>query len=200
MEQILLAYGIPKETVAAITILYRNTKVKVRSPDGDTEYFDIVAGVLQGDIYIYIFIYKPRVPWDAIAVREKRADVKTDFECNRKNPTNINALKLKKTQNELANIYMKEQTAYIHNQIDQIRDSVEDRQSRIAWRMVNEVSRWNSTAKNKMKTTNQRERIQLWKQYLLRNLPKVTQEPITRNASKQLDIKLEPFMQKELDW
>ena len=49
IEQILLAYGIPKETVAAITILYRNTKVKVRSPDGDTEYFDIVAGVLQGD-------------------------------------------------------------------------------------------------------------------------------------------------------
>ena len=49
MEQILLAYGIPKETVAAITILYRNTKVKVRSPDGDTDYFDIVAGVLQGD-------------------------------------------------------------------------------------------------------------------------------------------------------
>ena len=49
MEQILLAYSIPKETVAAITILYRNTKVKVRSPDGDTEYLDIVAGVLQGD-------------------------------------------------------------------------------------------------------------------------------------------------------
>ena len=49
MEQILLAYSIPKETVAAITILYRNTKVKVRSPDGDTEYFDIVAEVLQGD-------------------------------------------------------------------------------------------------------------------------------------------------------
>ena len=57
MEQILLAYGIPKETVAAITILYRNTKVKVRSPDGDTEYFDIVAGVLQGDTLApYLFI------------------------------------------------------------------------------------------------------------------------------------------------
>ena len=49
MEQILLAYGLPKETVAAITILYRNTKVKVRSPDGHTEYFDIVAGVLKGN-------------------------------------------------------------------------------------------------------------------------------------------------------
>ena len=30
-------------------ILYRNTKVKVRSSDGNTDYFDIVAGVLQGD-------------------------------------------------------------------------------------------------------------------------------------------------------
>ena len=48
MEQILLAYGLPKETATAITILYRNTKAKVRSPDGDTECFDIVAGVLQG--------------------------------------------------------------------------------------------------------------------------------------------------------
>ena len=57
MEQILLAYGIPKETVAAIAILNRNTKVKVRSPDGDTEYFDIVTGVLQGDTAgPYLFI------------------------------------------------------------------------------------------------------------------------------------------------
>ena len=57
MEQILLAYGLRKETVAAITILYKNIKVKVRSPDGDTEYFDIVAGVLQGDTLApYLFI------------------------------------------------------------------------------------------------------------------------------------------------
>ena len=57
MEQILLAYGIPKETVAAITILYRNTKMKVHSPDGNTEYFSIVAGILQGDTLApYLFI------------------------------------------------------------------------------------------------------------------------------------------------
>ena len=57
MEQILLVYGLQKETIAAITILYRNTEVKVRSPDGDTEYFDIVAGVLQGDTLApYLFI------------------------------------------------------------------------------------------------------------------------------------------------
>ena len=35
----------------------RNTKVKERSPDGDTDYFDIVAGVLQGDTLApYLFI------------------------------------------------------------------------------------------------------------------------------------------------
>ena len=57
MELILPAYGIPKETVAAIMILYRNTKVKVCSPDGDTDYFNIVAGVLQGDTLApYLFI------------------------------------------------------------------------------------------------------------------------------------------------
>ena len=60
MEQILLAYGIAKETVAAIIILYRNTKVKVHSPDGDTDYFDIVAQVLQGDTlapYLFSSVY-----------------------------------------------------------------------------------------------------------------------------------------------
>ena len=56
MEQILFAYGLPKKTVAAIMMLYRNTKVKVHSPDGDTDYFDIVAGVLQGDTLVpYLF-------------------------------------------------------------------------------------------------------------------------------------------------
>ena len=44
-EQIILACGLSKDTVATIMILYRNTKVKVHSPDGDTDYFDIVPGV-----------------------------------------------------------------------------------------------------------------------------------------------------------
>ena len=38
-------------------ILYRNTKVKIHSPDGDTDYFDIVAGELPGDTLApYLFI------------------------------------------------------------------------------------------------------------------------------------------------
>ena len=46
MNQILLAYGIPKQTVAAIIILCRNTKVKVHFLDGDTDYFDTLAPYL----------------------------------------------------------------------------------------------------------------------------------------------------------
>ena len=136
-----------------------------------------------------------------LAVREKRADVKTTSKSYRNNRTNANDLKLKKAKNELANIYLKEQTEYIKNQIDKIRDSVEDRQSRIAWQTINEVSRRKSTTKAKLKATNQQEKIKLWKQHLenlLGNPPKVTHEPITRIISKQLDIKVGPFTH-ELD-
>ena len=52
-------------------ILYRNTKVKVRSPDGDTDYIDMVAGVLQGDTLApYLFVicldYMLRISIDKI--------------------------------------------------------------------------------------------------------------------------------------
>ena len=105
-------------------------------------------------------------------------------------------------QYQLAGIYIKEQTEYIQNQIDKIRDSVEDRQSRIAWQTINEVSRRKSTTKAKLKAANQQERIKLWKQHfenLLGNPTKVTNEPITRIIGKQLDIKLVSFTKEELD-
>ena len=126
---------------------------------------------------------KYRVPWETLVVREKRADVKTDSKCNRKNPTNTNAQKLKKGQNKLANIYRKEQTEYIQNHIDKIRESVEARQSRKALQTINEVSRRKRTVKAKMRATSQQDRIHLWKQHfknLLGNPPEVTHEPITR--------------------
>ena len=86
-------------------------------------------------------------------LRKKCADVKPAFKCNRRNPTNTKALKLKKAQNVLINIYLKEQTEYIQNQINKIRDSVEDIQSMIAWPMVDEVSTRKSTVKAKLKAT-----------------------------------------------
>ena len=64
-------------------------------------------------------------------LEKKRSDLKTASKCHRNNPNNTNDLKLKKAQNELVNIYLKEQTEYIKNQIGKIRDPVKDRQCRI---------------------------------------------------------------------
>ena len=145
---------------------------------------------------------KNRVPWETSEVREKRALVKTASKSYRKNPTNTNARKLEKAQYQLAGIYLKEQAEYIQIQIDKIRDSVEDRQSRIAWQTINEVSRRKSTAKAKLKAASQQERVKLWEQHfknLLGSRPKITDEPITRIISKHLDIKIGPFTKEELD-
>ena len=56
MLKILRAYSLPEQLVSAIGILYTGTKAKVLSPDGETELFEILAGVLQGDtLTSYIF-------------------------------------------------------------------------------------------------------------------------------------------------
>ena len=47
----------PKKTVAVIMMLYKNTKVKVCSLDGDADYFNIVAGVLQENTLAPIPVY-----------------------------------------------------------------------------------------------------------------------------------------------
>ena len=49
MKFILRKYGIPTEIINAIMMLYRNTRSMVRSPDGDTTFFGITTGFLQGD-------------------------------------------------------------------------------------------------------------------------------------------------------
>ena len=87
MEQILLAYGLPKETVAVIMMLYKIMRGEVRSPDGDTDNFGIVAGVLQGDTLAqYYFIicldYMLRTPIEKI----KNNGFKLTKERSRRNP------------------------------------------------------------------------------------------------------------------
>ena len=49
MFSILKAYGIPPHILGAIKATYNSLRAKVVSPDGDTDYFNISAGVMQGD-------------------------------------------------------------------------------------------------------------------------------------------------------
>ena len=52
-----LANGLRKETATYVMILYENKKAMIRSSEGDTDFFDIVSGVLQGDtLASYFFI------------------------------------------------------------------------------------------------------------------------------------------------
>lgn len=65
MMRILKAYGIPPNLLRAIESMYSNTMARVITPDGETEQFDITAGVLQGDtlapfLFIIVLDYAMR--------------------------------------------------------------------------------------------------------------------------------------------
>ena len=49
LMEILRAYGVPEKIVSAIAATYAQTWAKIRTPDGDSESFQILGGVLQGD-------------------------------------------------------------------------------------------------------------------------------------------------------
>ena len=53
-----LAYCLPKKTVTAIMMLYKNIKAMVHSTDDDIDFLNIVAVVLQRYINV-IFVYNP---------------------------------------------------------------------------------------------------------------------------------------------
>ena len=56
MMKILEAYDIPSILLKAISILYENTRARAITPDGETEYFQVTTGILQGDILApYLF-------------------------------------------------------------------------------------------------------------------------------------------------
>lgn len=57
MLKILEAYGIPSQIITAIGKMYEKTMAKVISPDRETDVFEILTGVLQGDTLApYLFV------------------------------------------------------------------------------------------------------------------------------------------------
>ena len=79
MIKILQAYGIPERLVHAIETMYQNTKVQVLTPDGETEQFDITAGVMQGDtlapsLFIIVLDYALRGAWGSPYHQEDQRD------------------------------------------------------------------------------------------------------------------------------
>ena len=57
--------------INAIKVLYSNTKSTILTPDGETEHFSILAGILQGDtlapfLFIIVIDYIMRVSVDTM--------------------------------------------------------------------------------------------------------------------------------------
>ena len=88
MEQILLAYGLPKETGTVIMILYENTKAMFRSSDGGINFFDIFAGVLQEDSYLFI-IYQDYVLRMSVDLRRENGCILREARSRRYSEENV---------------------------------------------------------------------------------------------------------------
>jgi len=54
MLKILKTYEVPPNLLSAITKLYEDTRARIISPDGETDFIKITAGVLQGDHWHHI--------------------------------------------------------------------------------------------------------------------------------------------------
>ena len=74
MFEILPLYGIPLPIISAIKALYTNTSATIITPDGETNPFEIVAGVLQGDtlapfLFILVLDYVLRLSLDSMQAK-----------------------------------------------------------------------------------------------------------------------------------
>ena len=88
MFKILKAYGIPPRRLNAIKAMYTGTRAKVVTEDGDSDEFEITAGVLQGDTLApFLFVItlttlyaKPlterRLTWDSHFLRVSPAGIR----------------------------------------------------------------------------------------------------------------------------
>jgi len=81
MFLILKAYGIPLPVVNAIRVMYENTSATVVTPEGETDLFTIITGVLQGDplapfLFIIVLDYALRASiceTDGVTLKRRRS-------------------------------------------------------------------------------------------------------------------------------
>ena len=89
--RILRAHGVPETLVNVISKLYENTCARVFTPDGDTELFEIIVGVLQGDTFApYLFaIVIDYVMRQAISGREEELGFELERRRSRRHPPGV---------------------------------------------------------------------------------------------------------------
>ena len=98
----------------------------------------------------------------------------------------------RKAQKDLFDAYEIQQQSFIENKIQQINNAAANKQSALAWKIVNEISGRKNTNKSKLKANSQSERLDKWKEHfqnLLGNTPSISNNEIERIVNEILDIK-----------
>ena len=96
-------------------------------------------------------------------------------------------IELKKAKKNLQDTYINKQTKYLQKQIDDIKTAAYNKKSAIAWQIVNRKT----TNRSKIKTKDDKERIQKWKQHfslLIGKHPITTNQDIIKIVDKDLQI------------
>ena len=88
MFQILEAYGIPPSIINAIKLIYEGSSAQVLTPDGETSFFDIVAGIFQGDtlapfLFIIVLDYALR---EAFKISDSESGIVIEPRKSRRHP------------------------------------------------------------------------------------------------------------------
>ena len=145
---------------------------------------------------------KRKVPWENEIVEQKRECLKILANLKNKTPTSTNIRNYRKARQELEETYNIEQHKYIQEKIETIRNADENKQSSLAWQMVNEVIGQKRSTQAKLKASSQDERLQKWKEHfqnLLGKAPVIKDQPIQQIIDNELPIKKGPFSEEELE-
>ena len=143
-----------------------------------------------------------RIPWESEEISEKRQKLKSATKLLEDNPTRSNKRKQKQALIDLTDIYTTKQEEFVQSKINQIQQASANKQSAVAWQVINELSGRKSSNKSKIKAKNQEERLQKWKsqfEKLLGTEPKISDNPTETIINRELNIKKGNFTHKELD-
>ena len=93
------------------------------------------------------------MPWENEILIEKRKRLKKLAQMKNRNAARANVRKHKQAQKNLETTYLNEQQKYIQSQIYRIENASENKQSSLAWQIVNEITGRKKSTKAKIKAS-----------------------------------------------
>ena len=147
-------------------------------------------------------IVKRKFPWENEAIEEKRNQLKSLSSQKTALPTSKDIMLIKKAKQGLRLTYEKEQAKFLQSKIDEIKSAADNKQSALAWKVVNEISGRKKSHRAKIKAIDQDDRLSKWKDHfhkLLGNPPNILDQPTEQISNQELNIKTEDFTMDELE-